>query len=123
LTDALLTGALLTDANLRDVDLTGANVDGADLTNADLRNADLGSASLLGADLSGIRTDGGTNFIGAFYDAATIFGSGFDTTGMIFVPEPAQSSLLGLGLAILGMLRRRTSPPEQIQGASHRFSD
>jgi len=125
LTDALLDSALLAGADLRRADLTGAsatntnwanadlrngvftgiNLNLANLVNADLRNADLGGASLLGANLSGVRTNG-ANFVGAFYSASTVLPSGFNTTGMIFVPEGATAGLLLAGLGALSARKR-----------------
>jgi hypothetical protein len=60
-----------------------------------------------GADLSGIDYNSTSVFTGAFYDAFTILPPGFGTTGMIFVPEPSNAAMLGLGLALLALRWRR----------------
>jgi hypothetical protein len=44
--------------------------------------------------------------MGAYYDAFTLFDAGFDTAGMVFVPEPRPVGLLLTGLVILATHRR-----------------
>ncbi len=54
-------------------------------------------------------------FTGVFYDANTLFDPLFDTSGLIFVPEPGTGALLALGMATLTLWRapaaRRAAPP------------
>ena len=56
---------------------------------------------MLGADLNGIDYNSKSDFSGAFYDADTLFDPFFDTTGLVFVPEPSTMALLTFGLTIL----------------------
>ena len=106
LTNANFDGATLTDSDMREASLVGASLINADLSNSDLRDTDLSGSYLLGADLRGIHESAATDFLGAYYDAFTLFDTGFDTTGMIFVPEPRPAGLLFTGLVVLAAQRR-----------------
>ena len=121
--------ANLTDANLKFSDLPYADLSFANLTLANLSNAYLGGTVLYSADVSGANFSGadlsdsywvGTTTGSAFYDAATDFTGAwsgdygnsalFDpvAAGWNLIPEPSTALLLGIGLAGLGMRRRRT---------------
>ena len=108
LSNAILNFASLYNANLNGADLSFANLSGAyligaDLNFANLSGADLSGAFLIGADLSGAR------FQNTLYDSSTTFDNGFNPTtdpGLVLVPEPSSTALLGLGGLAL-MLRRR----------------
>ena len=82
----------LTDCNFEDADLRGANLMGALLVGANLRRANLGidnlggSARLQGANLTDAVVNQ-CNFLGAEYDANTLFPKGFNpkSAGMLNV--------------------------------------
>lgn len=101
--NAQFTGADLSNTILFDVEATNANftnaiVNGVVFGDADLRNANFAGASLLGADLSNIADQTNTNFTGALFDSSTLFAAGFDTSSLVFVPEPSSALLMALGL-------------------------
>ena len=108
----------LSNANLFGADLSGANLSGANLTLAILSGANLNLAILVGADLVGANLSGanlsgadlsGARFQNTLYDSSTTFDNGFNpttVTGLVLVPEPSSTALLGLGGLAL-MLRRR----------------
>ena len=103
LSGADLNFADLNFASLRDANLNFANLNFADLSNANLSNTNLSGANLSGAELDGAR------FQNTLYDSSTTFDNGFNpttVTGLVLVPEPSSTALLGLGGLAL-MLRRR----------------
>jgi uncharacterized protein YjbI with pentapeptide repeats len=108
LVDAMLNLSTLNRANLQYADLTGANLTGANLNRANLANANLSGANLFGANLTR------TSLVGAIYNSATVFPTGFNiaASGMVFVPEASSATLMGLGLAGLAVFPLgRTSRP------------
>ncbi len=56
-----------------------------------------------------------TDFTGAFYDANTLFDPLFDTTGLIYVPEPSTKALLAFGLTVLASRRLIRRPPPSVR--------
>ena len=110
LSNANLFGADLFAADLVGADLNFANLDGANLNFADLSNANLSNTNLSGANLSGANLSGadlsGARFQNTLYDSSTTFDNGFTDSGLVLVPEPSSTALLGLGGLAL-MLRRR----------------
>jgi ubiquitin len=102
-----LAGVNLTGANLHSVILTDANLANANLTDAMLTEVHLAGANLAGANLTGATL---TNISGSGqYDIHTIFPPEFSPgdAGWTFIPEPASTTLLLLGLACLGAFRQR----------------
>jgi uncharacterized protein YjbI with pentapeptide repeats len=100
LSDANLIAADLFAADLFGANLSDANLFGANLRDANLRDANLSDANLSGAELDGAR------FQNTLYDSSTTFDNGFTDSGLVLVPEPSSTALLGLGGLAL-MLRRR----------------
>ena len=98
LTAALLDGADLSGALFRNTLFSGASLIGADLSGSNARNADFSGALLAGADLSGMINIDPNAFAGAFYDINTVVDPGFDTSQMVFLPEPRPVVLMMMGL-------------------------
>ena len=104
-----LHAATLTDNDNTNFTVTGEiNLAAPHLSGADLFGANLSGANLSGANLSGAELDG-ARFQNTLYDSSTTFDNGFNPTtetGLVLVPEPSSTALLGLGGLAL-MLRRR----------------
>ena len=99
-----LHAATLTDNDNTNFTITG----GINLEAPNLSGANLSGANLSGANLSGAELDG-AGFQNTLYDSSTTFDNGFNPTtdpGLVLVPEPSSTALLGLGGLAL-MLRRR----------------
>ena len=91
-----LHAATLTDNNNTNFTITG---------DINLAAPHLNNTNLSGADLSGAELDGAI-FQNTLYDSSTTFDNGFTDSGLVLVPEPSSTALLGLGGLAL-MLRRR----------------
>ena len=106
LTGAFAAGADFSDVIWRDATIAGVNLDGANLSGSNANGADFSGSSFLGADLSGILNADPAAFSGAFYDLTTIVDPGFDTSQMVFLPEPRPIVYLMTGLLTFCVLPR-----------------
>jgi uncharacterized protein YjbI with pentapeptide repeats len=115
-TGAFAAGADFSGAVFRDTTMAGVNLDGAVFAGANANGADFSGASFLGADLTGITNVDPNAFSGAYYDLSTTLDPGFDTSQMVFVPEPRPIVYIVTGLLVFGLLPEawrptRTGPP------------
>lgn len=104
------TGVIFTDATLSGADMDDSFFYFSDFRNVHFGTADVGEftaedSDFRGADLTSVINPNGTSLLRSIYDSTTLFPQGFDTTGMIMVPEPSVVSLLLAGLFLTVLLK------------------
>ena len=105
LINANMGSASLDNAQFNGANLQGSNFDSAILEFSNFTDANISSANLINVDLSEV------TFSNTLYDSNTVFDAGFDpasNSGLILVPEPSSSLLIGLASIFIFARRKRT---------------